>query len=42
MGEVGEAGEEIGKNVILGLGLWMGRNGDEGTDEGTDAGTEDE
>ena len=43
IGEVGEAiGDDIGKKVILGLGLWIGRNGEEGTDGGLDELLEDE
>ena len=41
IGEVGEAGEDMGRNVILGLGLWIGRKGEEGTEEGTDGGLEE-
>ena len=37
IGEVGEAiGEDIGRKVILGLGLWIGRKGDDGMDGGLD------
>ena len=43
IGEVGEAmGEFIGKNVILGLGLCIGRNGEDGMDGGRDELFEDE
>ena len=43
IGEVGEAiGDDIGKKVILGLGLWIGRNGEEGTEGVLDELLEDE
>ena len=43
IGEVGEAmGEFIGKNVILGLGLCIGRKGEDGIDGGRDELFEDE
>ena len=42
IGEVGEAiGDEMGKKVILGLGLCIGRNGDDGIEEGTDGGLDE-
>ena len=37
IGEVGEAiGEDIGRKVMLGLGLWIGRKGEDGMDGGLD------
>ena len=43
IGEVGEAiGEDIGRKVMLGLGLWIGRKGDEGIDGGLEEALEEQ
>ena len=43
IGEVGEAiGEDIGRKVILGLGLWIGRKGDEGIEGGLEEALEEQ